>query len=147
VIKADASDFGHLAAAARGAEKDVQKAVRKALRETAKPLGASVVRAGSAVMPARGGLRAKLSGGKVGFAASFGKNPSVMLKLGAKPGVGLATLNRGTLRHPVYGRSKWVSQRVPVGTYSAAFEKGAPLVRLHVAKAMDEVLNDIAKKV
>jgi hypothetical protein len=145
--KVDADDYGRFASAAKGAEKDVQKALRKALRDTAKPLGSAVVRTGSAQMPSRGGLRAKLAGGKVGLAISLGNNPKVTLKLGAKPGIGLANLNRGTLRHPVYGRGKWVSQRVPAGTYDAAFEAGAPAVKRRVADAAQDVLDDIARKV
>lgn len=145
--KVDARDFGRLAAACRSADRDVQKAMRKALRETAKPLGVTVIHAGSASMPLRGGLRSKLAGGKVGLLASFGANPKVTLKLGARPGIGLKTLNEGKLRHPVYGRGPWVSQHVPAGTYTEAFQAAAPTVRRHAESAMNEVLNDIARKV
>lgn len=145
--KVDAEDFGRVAAAMKTADADLKKAIRKALRESAKPLGVSVVRAGSAGMPARGGLRAKLQGGKVGMLFSAGNDPKVTLKLGAKPGIGLATINRGIVRHPVYGRGKWVSQEVQAGTYDEAFQQGAPKVRRQVLNATTEVLDDIARKV
>lgn len=149
----NADDFGNFADATRGAEKKVQNAIRKALREAGKPLAASVIREGSEPMPARGGLRAQLQQGKPSVLSTFGKTPRVTLKLATRKGHGLDTINRGVLRHPVYPHGsdrkkwKWTRQNVPGGTYTAAFEKHAPDVRRQALKAMEQTLDEIAREV
>lgn len=144
-------DFGKFAKAARDADKSVQKAVRKGFRDAAKPLGEDVVREGSQQMPARGGLRDRLSKGKIGIAASFGKNPKVTVKLGTRAGYQLSSLDSGTLRHPIFARQgrkrRWTAQHVPSGTYSEAFQRGAPKVRERVLREMQRALDDIAREV
>lgn len=144
--KVDSSDYGKFAASVKDADKEVQKAFRKAFREIARPLGQSVVRSGSASMPSRGGLRARLASSKVGVAASFGRDPKVTLRLGAKPSIGLKTLNSGQVRHPVWKTGVWVSQRVPSGTYDQAFQAAGPLAQRRMAAATEDVLNDIGRK-
>lgn len=49
----------------------------------------------------------------------------------SKPRSKMRDLDRGRLRHPVFGNRKvWVNQRIPAGMFSKAAEKeGAPLVR------------------
>ena len=150
-LHVDADDFGRFARATRDADKSVQKAIRKGFRDAAKPLGEDVVREGSVGMPARGGLRARLSAGKIGISATFGKNPKVTVKLGTRAGYQLSSLDRGILRHPVFAQQgqkrRWTAQRVPSSTYSEAFQKGAPKVREHVLRETRRVLDEIAREV
>lgn len=147
----DSTALQQFARAIKGADKDLRRAFSKAIREAAKPLGAQVLREGSASMPARGGLRARLLAGKVSIRSSLtGSNPKVMITLANREKDALGALDQGSMRHPVFARGgrprRWTSQRVPSGTYAASFERNAPDVRGEVQKAVQSALDDIARK-
>lgn len=66
----------------------------------------------------------------------------------------VVALNRGVLRHPVFGRSgrrksgssyrrPWVAQRVGAGWFSDPFERARPAA----LKAIDEAVGRVAKKI
>ena len=132
-----AEDYARFAAALKQADKAVARAIRKRIREVAAPIGAHVVAEGSASMPSRGGLAARLASGKPAVSV-LAKGASINLKKGAN----YKGLDAGVLRHPVYGSSKWVAQSVPEGTYTEAFQDLPPDAR---AK-LDLILTDAMKE-
>lgn len=151
-----ADDLNRLAAALKqAADKDLQKQVSKVMREVAKPLGEKVLREGAADLPSRGGLADHVAAkGRIGVSNSLaGKSASVTLALRNK-GVRFAAMDRGKLRHPVFGRPgktrkewAWAQQAIRPGAFSRVFEAEAPMVRGEVTKAAQEVLNNVAKSV
>ena len=133
-----AEDYARFAAALKQADKAVARAIRKRIREVAAPIGAHVVAEGSASMPSRGGLAARLASGKPAVSI-LAKGASINLKKGAN----YKGLDSGVLRHPVYGNAKkWVAQSVPEGTYTEAFQDLPPDAR---AK-LDLILTDAMKE-
>ena len=143
-VRADASDFGRLAAAIKASgDRDLKNRTAKAIRAAASRIGPRVAQEGSMQLPSRGGLFRRVSGYKVGVSTTWCRNPDVTLRL-AK----VAGYERGRLRHPVFGRDRWVSQ--PVGTagdYTAAFQRHAGEVTPQVKAAINDALEEIARKV
>lgn len=132
-----AEDYARFAAALKGADKAVARAIRKRIREESVPIGEHVVREGSADMPSRGGLSERLAAGRP-TVSILAKGASIGLRRGGN----YATLNRGILRHPVWGTKKWVAQPVPAETYTAAFEDLPPESR----ERLSEIITDAMKE-
>jgi len=58
----------------------------------------------------------------------------------------LYKLNRGKLRHPLFGnRQWWYDQQVKAGFWDDAMDEGADEVRLKMIEAIDAALEEIAK--
>ncbi|HJR90329.1 MAG TPA: hypothetical protein VJ782_09260 [Aeromicrobium sp.] len=150
MIRADSDDLQRISRALKEAgDKGLQKRVSAAMRQEAKPLGERVLRAGAGKMPRRGGLSSRISSrGKVLISNSLGgKSASVTLRLKTSDGYDLRGLDRGQLRHPVYGHRKtWVRQSVPANAFTEAFEAEAPRFRQSILKAAQDTLNDVARK-
>ena len=113
----DASDYDRFAAKLKGADRKVAAAIRKRLRQAAKPIGEHVREEGSDPMPARGGLRDRLRGSRVTTAL---RGSGVDIWVGNRRKSQLSPIDRrGVVSHPVYGnRKNWASQSVPEGTFS-----------------------------
>lgn len=149
-----ADDLQRLADALKAtADKDLRARVGKAIRDEAKPVGRRVLDHGSDEMPQRGGLADRLRDqGKIGVALSLrGKVAAVRLTL-RNPGADLYQINRGILRHPVFARrdrdrTAWVSQPVPARAFSRAFEGEEVPARNAARKAVEQALDEIARKV
>ena len=104
------------------ADRAITKAFRKDMRALVKPAGDRALNALSAAMPNRGGLSALIgSRGRVSVTAG-GKGVTANL---AAPGIFMSQFEKGTIRHPVYGRAPWQSQTVPAGEAGKSFEKDA----------------------
>lgn len=140
-------DFHALATRLKGAEKPLRAAVNKGLREVGKPLGQKMLESGSGAMPSRGGLagRVRNTGVTLGMLrGGTGASGRVEIRLRSKEGFDLPAMNRGTVRHPVFGRSPWVAQSVPSGKFMEPFEESADEVRNALATQIAKALDDIA---
>ena len=133
-----AEDYARFAKALRGADKAVARAIRKRIREESAPIGEHVIREGSADMPARGGLSERLAAGRP-TVSILAKGASINLRKGGN----YASLDRGILRHPVYGRSRWVAQPVPAETYTAAFEDLSPDARDRLSEIITDAMKEL----
>jgi hypothetical protein len=146
-------DFKRAANALTGlGDKQLRLATGRGLRTAAKPLGEAMVRAGAADMPRRGGLSARVAASKVGVTASLtGANPRVLIRLRTRQGDDLSGMDRGQVRHPVFSRAgrrpTWVRQSVPAGSFTRAFNAGAPQVREALSRQIQQVVNAAARKV
>jgi hypothetical protein len=80
---------------------------------------------------------------KVAVRKRGGKNPSVRLVTKAKTRRGkpreLGTLNAGQLRHPTWGTSPWVGQKVKAGFHDQPMKAGAPAVRKELERAIKDI--------
>lgn len=139
--RVDVSDYERFAAKLKGAEPAVRRAIRKRLREAGKPLGEHVRDEGSGSMPSRGGLRSRLLGSPIAVAL---KTSGIDIWVGNRRKSQIAPLDRGVLRHPVYGnRKKWVAQDVPEGAYSEAWESASPEVRARFEQVLADVMKEL----
>lgn len=139
-------DFHELASRLKAAEKPLRTAVNKGLREVGKPLGQEMLKRGAAAMPRSGGLSARVANTAVTLGmlrGGKGAGGRVEIRLRSKEGFDLPGMNRGKVRHRVFGRGPWVSQSVPDGEFMKPFEESANEVRdelaTRIAKALDEI--------
>lgn len=141
-------DLRQLGEAYKAGDKVLQKRLRDGLKAAGKPLAEVVLRQGSASLPRRGGLRARVLAGRPTVTASLGgSKPRVTIALTDKQKDSIAGLESGSIRHPVFNTGTWASQPSGVrGAYSRAFNRNAPTVRdrvnAEVAKGLEEIARD-----
>ncbi len=120
----DASDYAQFAAKLKDADRQIATAVRKELREVAKPIAQEVVREGSVSLPHRGGLSANVESARttINVLAS-----GVALSLGGRAhrkGEGqLRQIDEnGQIRHPVYANRKvWAVTKTEPHRFTESF--------------------------
>jgi hypothetical protein len=140
-LDVDVSDYKAFAQKLKGAEKSVARSLRKRLREAGKPLADGVLKDGPEGMPSRGGLADWLRQSKGAISMTQTK---LQIKLSRGGKHDLNAINRGRLRHPVYGNRKaWAGQEVPAGTYDAAFDKHGEQALPAVAQVLDDIMKEI----
>lgn len=125
MIDADTAQWQKTAALLKTADKKVSAAMRKALREVAKPIGDKVGPKGAEKLPHAGGLSAYLAGSVKPTVSLTGKDITIKLQGKARSGkpTRLKALDAGKLRHPVFGL--WLKdqedQAIPANAFSDAF--------------------------
>lgn len=139
----DARDYAAVARVMRRAGNEgLRKEYTRALREVGRPFGRQVAQAGAARLPRHGGLAARVATARIGVQATTLR---VTISLRSKEGYDLRALQRGNLRHPTFGRSRWVRQDVDGAGFQEGFDAGAEKVRLAVHQAGERALDQIAK--
>lgn len=143
-----AEEFGILARRLKEAgAKDLQKELYAAINRSARPLTQKMKLSTDTYLPGR--YAAELSASlRVSTSKLSGRNPAVRLKAAAKTPSGkprnLVALNRGRLRHPLYGnRRHWFNQAVRPRFYDEPLEQGAPRVRAELVEAIQKVARKI----
>ncbi len=126
--------------------KALQRELNAGLNRVSKPVREDMKASVPASLPSRGGL-ASLIHRKTSISArtrAGGRFAGVRLVAQAK-GSDIASLNRGRLRHPVFGTRAWVNQTAGVdkGFLDEPFDKSKP----EVTQAIYKVLDDVARKV
>lgn len=139
-----------VARAYRDGDKILRRAITKSLRDVAKPLGEAIIREGAEGLPHSGGLSATIrDNGRVTVTASLtGSSPKVTIGLSNRQGIQMASLDKGSLRHPVYGhRSAWVLQSIRAHLFTDAFTSSPQVARVQAAalEAMEATVRDIAR--
>jgi hypothetical protein len=54
--------------------------------------------------------------------------------------------NKGNVRHPVFGKDRWVDQKVPSGWFDDTLKKSAPLIAGPVTAAMVRVAEEATRR-
>jgi len=116
--------------------KELLRGIRDAGKDTIPKVREEMLRS----LPRRGGFAAEAAKAPIGVRTrATGKNAGVRIARTRGD-----WLNRGRLRHPLYGnRGHWYQQAVPSGWFERAIEGDAPQIRAAVIK----VMNDIAAKI
>lgn len=122
-------------------DKELRRELFSGITRATKPLKLAAKQSARAKLPKRGGLnelvasQAKLST----RTRVTGKTVGVRL-VAALGKTNLRLMDRGELRHPVYGnRAAWVVQEVEPGWFSDPMHAGEPLVRREVLSALDDL--------
>ncbi len=120
-------------------DKDLERALDRGMRRSAKPLKAAARYGARRRLPTRGGLAERVAESKFGVrVTSSGKRTGV--RVVGRSGYDLQGLDEGLVRHPVFGnRKRWVSETVRPGWFSDAEEGKAPEVRDNIDHALDEL--------
>ncbi|HEV8569814.1 MAG TPA: hypothetical protein VGQ92_22465 [Actinoplanes sp.] len=138
-----AEKFGILARALRqAADKDLQRELAAGLNRAAVPLRAEAKASALAVLPRRGGLAARVAGARLTTKRRGGRNPRVRIEAKGMPQ--LRRIDRGSVRHLVYGHPPFVTQHVTAGWFTKPMEAGAPRVRAQMVRVLDEIARKIA---
>lgn len=138
-----ADEFQRLARQLRDAgEKDLRRELFRGIERAVKPLKEAAKDSARQRLPRGGGLADKVAAAKFSTKKRTGKDPGI--RLTAKGPIDVEALDRGRLRHPVFGnRRVWVNQTVPAGWFTEPVEAGAPEVRVELLKALDDVKRKI----
>lgn len=114
-----ARDLARVAGVLNRAQPEIRKALTKTLRQTAKPSVEAVRAKARSTMPAAGGLNEFVATAKIGVRITTSGKGAGMRIVGTKSGHDIHALDRGRLRHPLFGnRRHWFQQAVPPGFFS-----------------------------
>lgn len=131
----------------RVGDKDLQKELYSAINRSTKPLRANAKKSAAANLPRAGGLNKRVARVRMSTRRQTGKNPGV--KIVARGMDQLAMLDKGRVRHPVWGnRGRWVNQPIPKaeGWFTKPMEAGAKDVRREIVKTLDVIAKKLARK-
>lgn len=117
-----------------------------------KPVKSAVKASPPSFLPRRGGLAAEVASSvKVSSSRKTGRRPGLSITASSNSRSGgerdLESLNRGRLRHPLFGhRGHWFDQSVKPGWFDDPIVEQAPGIRQELVQVLDEMAQDIAKK-
>lgn len=141
-----AENLGRVAQSLRAAGRsDLKRELLKGIRAATKPLRAAVKLYAVATLSGRGGLGKRVARTRMTTQTRTGRDPSVRIKAAANAVKDPYRIDRGRIRHPVFGRGPWVLQDVTPGWFRTPLSEGAPIVRPELVKAMDDIANKIAR--
>lgn len=125
--------------------KELKKELITGITKASKPARQKVKAAAVAQLPRRGGLNRLI--GKATISSSTrlsGRNPGVRI-VGKRAGISVRQIDEGTIRHPVFGRDVWVTQKIKGGWFSETLEGEAPEIRREVVNVLDAVAKKLAR--
>lgn len=141
-----AEQFGVLARVLRqtGA-KDLRRELNAGITQATKPLRADARESARSILPSRGGLGARVARTSMPIRRRTA-GATAGIRIEARPGAVAdpQRIDRGRVRHPVYGHGPWVLQDVPAGWFTKPMEAGAPVVRRELVDAMNRIIARIA---
>jgi hypothetical protein len=122
-------------------EKELQQELSKSITHAMVPLRAAAKTSALTTLPRRGGLNRR-----VARSSMRTRRSQRGIRLEAKNEYALGQLDRGRVRHPVFGNRKvWVTQRVPPDWWTRPTDEAAPGVRAAISAAMDVVAAKIER--
>lgn len=115
------------------------------MNRATKPLVKAAKESALTELPRGGGLNEWVAGGR--FSTSLrmsGRNPGVSIRA-ARKGHDYRAIDRGRLRHPVFGnRQVWVTQLIKPGFFTERMKKEAK--SMQVRREIITVVDDVARK-
>lgn len=95
-------------------------------------------------LPRRGGLAARVAASPIRTRNRIAsRNPSLSVIVNSRDNI--ANMDKGRLKHPVFGRDQWVTQRVRPGWWSDAWRSAGPEAKREVAAAMRDIQRKISE--
>lgn len=143
------SDFYKLSKALKAAGRtQMRKELHKGLQQGAKPLIPLARAEARRVLPHKGGLAEVVARAPMRVQVRTGARTAGVRVVVGRDRSGARRANQGVIRHPVFGnRQVWVNQVVPPDWFDRPMEHGAPIVRPELQKAVERVLDQIARGV
>ena len=130
----------------KAATRGMQKELRKVITEETKPMRRAIKQSAIDTLPSKGGLNkfaAVLPSGKVDFRPKYA---GIKIRA-AKQGHDLKSLNKGRLRHPLFGnRRHWYLQDIKPGFFDKPIEGGADDLKRRIKGAIDAMFERIARE-
>lgn len=144
-----ASEFGELARAARLTSVDMLKGLKREIARAGKPARPALVTQIEASQPEAGGWRRTLIRDlrvrtKVDTGLTTASITIITYAVGRKRRRHLDVINKGRLRHPVWGnRGTWVTQRVKPEFWDRAMKQVEDQVESAVARVLDDTARQL----
>lgn len=137
-------EFAQVARRLRGAPKELRSELYRGINRAVKPVKAAIQSSAAAKLPKRGGLAGIIAQSKV-TARRRTSGGGAGIKLVTTSPHAIAAMNKGRIRHPVFGMDVWVDQfdSDSAGWWSEPVEENAPSVRKEILL----VVKDVGKKV
>jgi hypothetical protein len=126
-------------------EKDLAKRLNKSVNDAMKPLRQTLPQSARAKLPRRGGLAELVARSKI-RTVRRNTGRAVGVRLRAENPDNIRRIDKGQVRHPVYGHRVWVTQRVPAGWFTEPTEAAAPNARKQISAAVDAIAAEIDGK-
>lgn len=143
-----AEKFAKVAKALKQAgDKELAKELYSSLNRATKPMRANAKKAAEQRLPKAGGLNKRVAKARLSTRRRAGKNPGV--RIVATGMSQLAMMDKGRVRHPVYGnRGRWVNQPIPQaeGWFTEPMEEGKPTAQREIVKSLDAVAKKLARR-
>lgn len=143
-VHAEIKTVGDLDTVARAlrnlGDKDLQRELYRGLNRVTTDLKKDAKEEAGKRLPRRGGLAAKVAKSRLSTHRQGGRNPGLVIRAKGMPQ--LPQIDKGVVRHPVYGRGQWVTQQVQGGWFTEPMIEG----RDEIVDALDTLLEDLAKK-
>jgi hypothetical protein len=128
-------------------DREIRKDLLRGIRDGVRPVGEAMKEEYRDGLPHGGGLNEAMAAAKISpRTRTSGKSAGVRLVY-TSPGHDMPAVERGQIRHPVYGHGPWVSQTVPSGLGEKGVEKSMPKALDAVQEAMQDTLRRIARMV
>lgn len=139
-----AEDLAKAAAAIKATgNRTLKRELARAIREAAKPATLAIKASALAELPRRGGLGKKVAASRVSTRVRTSAR-SAGVRVQATNLHDIAAMNRGRLRHPVFGnRQVWVNQEIKAGWFSDPADATKPVAQQRVRAAMERVQNQL----
>lgn len=127
-------------------DKDLRKELFRGFNRATKPLKAAVRASAEVRLPKRGGLNRFVASSRLSTRTrATGKNVGVRI-VAAKGDSDVEAIDRGRLRHPVFGNRKvWVTQQVTPGWFTAPLVAGERIVQYELLKVLDDVERGLSR--
>lgn len=139
------ADLGRRFKAAGDRGKGLRRQLLKDIRVAVKPVLPEIRSHAASILPKRGGLAADVASAQLAVRTTLGAKSASVRIVSTSPGR-FRDLNRGRLRHPVFGnREKWVQQHVWPGWFTDRIEARKPRMQGAVIQAMKQTSRDIEK--
>jgi hypothetical protein len=117
-------------------DKDLQRALRRGMQRSVKPLKAAAPYGALSRLPHRGGLAERVAASKFGARVTT-SGSRVGVRITGAGSYNLRRMDDGVIRHRVFGSDTWVSQPVKPGWFSDYEERKAPEVRDNIDRELD----------
>jgi PhoPQ-activated pathogenicity-related protein len=117
------------------------------MSEETKPTRLKVKASALSELPQRGGLNKWVARTPSANTDFRDKSAGVRIQM-QKKGHDIASLNRGRLRHPVFGhRSTWVQQSIAPGFFTKPIQDDADDLKRRISAALDKYMDELGRKV
>lgn len=147
VVKKSVADFESVQRSMqRASEREVKKTLRRIVTQETKPTRRVIKETARDELPKRGGLN-KWAAVMPRAVTDFRPGRSSVKIQHRKSGHDMKALNRGRLRHPVYGNKKnWVMQSITPGFFERGIAKDEGDLKRRVMTAIDDMFSAIYKE-
>lgn len=128
-------------------DRELRRELLRGIREGTKPLIKDAKSNALRTLPTRGGLGARVARTRIDTRTRTGsRTAGVRLTAATNAVRDPKRIDRGRIRHPVYGHRPWVFQNVQPGWFSDAMRNGAPKVRKELLNAIHRISVKIGRR-